>query len=277
MFHSASVDQWSHDHPAPPTTVVNLDHSLNYLLHSTNGTVQPVGHPSSPTSSSSLISSLQTADITSQQLLHQQQPTVANTPASQPHPPVHSELHTYPACSNTGTQTVTHTAVQTEQCDTVPVVTSQQSVITMTSSEFDQKMEHMMATALLNAKDTVNTIEALSQSLLLKTVSRESSFMNLQHQLTSTQCVANNEAAANNQGVANSQGVTNTPRMTTIQELTNSHTLQECTGNQMKTRTSQSGHTPHVDHMTSSPQQHSYTLYNTADHHDDDDSTYLTR
>lgn len=169
---------------------------------------------------------------------------------------------------------VTESAVQTDQSIIPPVVStiaSQPSVITMTSSEFDQKMEHMMATALLNAKDTVNTIEALSQSLLLKNVSRESSFTTLQQQLTSTQRVANNQA------VANSQDVVNTPRMTTIEEPANSHISQEYTNHQMNTNVSLSGHTPrsHANHVITPP-QHNYTLYDT-EHHHEDTSLFLTR
>lgn len=269
-FNSAPVGshfQWSHDYSAPPTTVVNLDHNLNYLLQSTNSNTQPLEHCSSSTSTSSLVSSLHTANITPSQ----QPPTVV----SQPHPPVHVEPRPSPVCSSSdaGTQTmmVAHTAVQTvDQYNVIPVVCSQQSV---GSSEFNDKMEQMMATALLNARDTVNTIEALSQSLLMKTtVSREPSFITAP-QLTSTQHVANN------QEVTNSKDVTNTPGMTTIQELTNSHTLQECTSNQMDIRTCvpPSGHTPksHANYMIT-PAELNYTLYDTSRHHEDT-SLYLNR
>ena len=278
VFRSASAGphlQSSHDHPAPPTTVVNLDHSLNYLLQPTSSDVQPPECPSSSTLTSSLVSSLHTID-------DQEQATAVDHSLLTPHllEPYLTSGHSDVAVQ---TKTVTDSAVQTEQCNIVPATSSHQSVITLTSSsDFDQKMEHMMATALLNAKDTVNTIEALSQSLLLKNVSRESSFMNLplHHQMTSTQCVANNE------GVANSQDVANTPRMTTIQELANSHTSQY-NSNQVNVRThvapsyhpttsSHADHTTsHADHMITPP-QHNYTLYDTKSHHDDN-SLYLNR
>lgn len=208
-------------------------------------------------------------------LTDSQPPAVADNCLPHPHLPLHTEPCLPAAHSDSGTQTVTvtHTAVQTDDSN-IPVIpsTSHHSMITMTSSEFDQKMEHMMATALLNAKDTVNTIEALSQSLLLKNVSRENSFATLpvQQQLTSTQYVANN------QGVANSQDVVNTPRMTTILELTNPHASRQYTSNQMDTSThvTPSGHTSrsHANHMTP---QHSYTLYDSGHH--EDNSLYLTR
>ena len=270
VFHSASVGRWSGDHSAPPIKAINLDHSLNYLLTSANNNVEPPEQPSSSTSSSSLISSLHTTDLTQQN--HPPSSVVGN---SIPQPHLHIVSHSPAACSDTVTQAVkvAHIAVQTDHGN-VPVVPSisSQSVTAMSSSEFDNKMEHMMTTALLNAKDTVNTIEAISQSLLMKSVSRESSLMSipLQHQLTSTQCVANN------QGVAYSQDVINTPRMTTIQELANSHNSQN--GNLMDSRThiTPSGHTPrsHADHVITS-QQHSYTLYNTGHH--EDTSLYLNR
>ena len=261
---------WSRDHSAPPTTAINLDHSLNYLLHSADRKVEPLERPSSSTSSSSLISSLHTTDLTlSQQLLNHPPSSVADNSVAQSHP---LEPHPPAVCNDTGVQTikVIDTAVQTDQCGVpvVPSVSSHHSVTTMTSSEFDHKMEHMMATALLNAKDTVNTIEALSQSLLMKSVSRESSLMTLQQPLTSTQCVANNQA------VANSQHVANTPRVTTIQEP---HHSPQGNSNQMDTGThvTSSGHTPgsHANHVITS--QHNYTLYNTGHHNDT--SLYFNR
>ena len=278
VFRSASAGphlQSSHDHPAPPTTVVNLDHSLNYLLQPTNSNVQPPECLSSSTSISSLVSSLHTMD--DQELSTAVDHSVPTPRLLEPH------LTSGRSDVAVQTRTLTDSAVQTDRCNIVPLTSSHQSVITSTSSsDFDQKMEHMMATALLNAKDTVNTIEALSQSLLLKTVSRESSFVNvpLHHQMTSTQCVANNE------GVANSQDVANTPRMTTIQELANSHTSQY-NSHQVDERThvTPSGHpntSSHADHMTShanhmiTPPQHNYTLYDTGHHHDDN-SLYLNR
>ena len=249
-------------------------------MNTANNNVQPPEHPLSSTSSSSLVSSLQTTDFTPSQQNHPPS-IVVDKPVPQSHP--HTEPHPSAACSDTGTTQVklAHTAVQTDHCSVpvVPLVSSQHSLTTMTSSEYDHKMEHMMATALLNAKDTVNTIEAISQSLLMKSVSRESSLMTipLQHPLTSTQCVANNQGVANNQAVANSQDVVNTPRMTTIQELTNSHNSQNH-GNQMDTRThvTPSGHAPrsHANHVTMSP-EHSYTLYNTGHH--EETSLYLNR
>ena len=264
VFRSASAGphlQCSHDHPAPPTTVVNLDHSLNYLLQPNNGDVQPPAKClSSSTSTSSLVSSLHTAD-------NQELPTALDH--SVPTPRL-LEQHLISGCSDVAvqTKTVTETAVQTDQCNIVPPTSSHQTVIPLTlSSDFDQKMEHMMATALLNAKDTVNTIEALSQSLLLKSVSRESSFMSvpLHHQMTCSQCVTNIE------GVTNSQDVANTPRMTTIQEPANSHAAQYNTiPVDARTHGTLSGHTPissHADHMVTSA-QHNYTLYDTRSHHD---------
>lgn len=239
------------------------------MLNSVNN-IQPPEHPSSSTSSSSLISSLHTTDLTQQ-----------NHPPSNAVDNAVPQSHLSPAaCSDTITQVkVAHTAVQTDHHDDPVVVpsVSSQSITAMTSSEFDNKMEHMMATALLNAKDTVNTIEAISQSLM-KSVSRESSLMTIPLQpLTSTQCVANN------QGVANSQDKVNTPRMITIQELSNSHNSQY-NSNLMDTRTcvTPSGHTPrshdvitsHGDQVISS-QQHSYTLYGIGHH--EDTSLYLNR
>ena len=272
VLHSNSVGQWSRDHSAPPTKAINLDHSLNYLLlNSTNNNVQPQERPSSSTSSSSLISSLHTADLT--QRNHPSSNVVDNAvPQSCPHTVSHSPV----ACSDTVAQVkVAHTAVQTDHGNDPVVIpsVSSQSVTAMTSSEFDNKMEHMMATALLNAKDTVNTIEAISQSLMMKSVSREASLMTipLQQPLTSTQCVANN------QGVTNSQDMVNTHRMTTIHELTNSHNSQH-NSNLMDARTpiTPSGHTPRsqADHVISS-QQNNYTLYDTGHH--EDTSLYLNR
>ena len=267
-LHSTSVGRLSRDHSAPPTKAINLDHSLNYLLLN-SANVQPPEQPSSSTSSSSLVSSLHTADLTRQN--HPPLNAVDNA-VSQSHP--HIVSHSPTVCTDTVTQVkVAHTAVQTDHGNDPVVVpsVSSQSVTAMTSSEFDNKMEQMMATALLNAKDTVNTIEAISQSLM-KCVSRETSLMTipLQQPLTSTQCVANN------QGVANSQDMVNTPRTTTIQELTNSHNSQY--NNLMDTRThiTPSGPTPrsHADHVISS-QQHSYTLYDTGHH--EDTSLYLNR
>ena len=286
VLQSASADQHlqlSRDHSAPSTAVVNLDHSLNYLLHSINSNVQPPQYPSSSTSSSSLVSSLHTTDLTMSQQLDDQPPSAVDNCVPQPNLSV--QPHSSAAYCDTGVQTimVTHTGVQTDQYGVVPAVSSHQSVTAMSSSEFDHKMEHMMATALLNAKDTVNTIEALSQSLLLKNVSRESSLITVPL-FTSAQGVANSQNVTENDGVANSQnvtnnkGVANTPRMTTIQELAN--TSLEYT-NQMDARThvAPSGHThgsSHADHMISPP-QHSYTLYDTTGCHHEDTSLYLNR
>jgi len=133
----------------------------------------------------------------------------------------------------------------------------------MTSIEFDHKMENMMATALLNAKDTVNTIEAISQSLLMKSVSRESSLMTLQHPTTSTQL-----CAVNNQALANSQEVFNAPRMTTIQEATNSQDSHVQENNRTAVTST------HTDHMIPSS-QHNYTLYDTTQN--DETTIYLNR
>lgn len=292
---SASADQHlqlSRDHSAPSTAVVNLDHSLNYLLHSTDNNVQPPWYPSSSTSSSSLVSSLHTTDLTISQQLDDQPPS-AIVDNCVPQPNLSVQPHSSAAYCDTGVQTimVTHTGVQTDQYGVVPAVSSHQSVTAMSSSEFDHKMEHMMATALLNAKDTVNTIEALSQSLLLKNVSRESSLITVPLFTSSAQGVANNkgvgnsqnvtenDGAANSQDVTNNKGVTNTPRLTTSQELAN--TSLEYTNNQMDARThvAPSGHThgsSHADHMISPP-QHSYTLYDTTGCHHEDTSLYLNR
>ena len=257
VLHSSSIGEGSRDHIAPPTTAINLDHSLNYLLQSANK-VQLPECASSSTSSSSLISSLHTTDLAPSQQHHPPlsiaDDSITQSPRTEP----------YPSAGFSDAVKLTHTAVQTDHCN-IPVVSSASSqhsmLTTMTSSEFDHKMENMMATALLNAKDTVNTIEAISQSLLMKSVSRESSLMAIQHPMISTQ-----PYMANNQAVANSQEVFNTPRMTTIQELTSSQYSQE------NNRTAVTS--THTDHMIPSSQQN-YTLYDST--HYDDTTIYLNR
>ena len=162
-----------------------------------------------------------------------------------------------------------------------------------------------MATALLNAKDTINTIETLSQSLLLRNVSREVSLATIppesytQHvtypqdvakkpavnaitvqdvannsalvNVTCSQDVANNSTVVNAQSVTYSQDVANKPVVMTItqDQAANSQEDTHLQNTVMTTPTSS-----HVNHMATPP-QHNYMLYNDVTHHTEDDTYRL--
>jgi len=262
-----------------------MDQGLNYVLGDDVLTRQ-----SSSSSTVSLLSSvtspLHLSDIASQ-------PSVSIA-ASQPHPP--SEPHrstsskaspladsqprphfaSSSSCTDTATQTMVHTGVQTEHYHHAPVKPSQLSSTSLAvSSQEYSKMEKLMATALLNAKDTINTIETLSQSLLLRNISREASLTSVppgsyvQH-VTYSQEVANNPVVSvannqtlvdviNSQNVANNQAVVNTHIVTNSQDVANTPIQAPCAQDSsnlqdtVMTPPSQS----HDDHVP----QHNYPLY----------------
>lgn len=253
-----------------------MDRGLNYPLANDVITRQS----SSSSTVSSITSPLHLSDIAASQ-------PPASTAASQPHPPCELHLPTSKAspltssqpcpqfassssCTDTATQTMVHTGVQTENYHATPVTVlpsqpSQQSVASLAvSSQEYSKMEKLMATALLNAKDTINTIETLSQSLLLRNVSREAS-------------LASMPPGSYTQHVTYSQDVTNNPTVSvaTIHDVVNHHTLVDKSNvmssqdvannpalfNAQKTNSQDAANTPVVTMQTSQDSSH---LQNTA-------------
>jgi len=277
-----------------------MDQGLNSSL--VDDVITRQSSSSTVSSLSSITSPLHLSDIAASQ-------PPASTAASQPHPP--SELHlptsckaspltssqpcpqfaSSSSCTDTATQTVVHTGVQTEHYHATPatVIPSQQSVASLAvSSQEYSKMEKLMATALLNAKDTINTIETLSQSLLLRNVSREASLASMppgsytQHvtysqdvtnnptvSVATVQDVVNHHTPMDKSNVINSQEVANNPAP--FNARTNSQDAASTPVVTIQTSTQDSSHlqniamTPpspsHGNHMVTPP-QHNYTLYN---------------
>ena len=283
-----------------------MDHGLNYPLG--DDVITRQSSSSTVSSLSSITSPLHLSDITTAP-----QPP-ASTAVSQPRPAANSKAsplastqphphlaYSSSSCIDTATQTVVHTGVQTEFYHTTPVTTipvqpSQQSVTSLAvSSQEYSKMEQLMATALLNAKDTINTIETLSQSLLLKNVSREASLTVMppgsysQH-VTYSQDVTNNPVVSmatvqdvvNNPVVVNMRGVTNNPAVVNTHSVTNKPVVtitQEQSANTQENDHLQSTlitppSSSHANHMATPP-QHNYTLYNDVTHLTEDDSYRL--